>query len=300
MTSLCWKRHWSRAACVSAHIIVYCVKSLCLENPTINKCSCGTIDVYVQQIWPWRCLIYIVNMRIFFIPCWDETVDEIWFVRVLCFKEVLWYDGAWHVICILAHYSDVIMGTIASQITSLTIVYSTIYSDADQRKHQSSASLAFVWGIHREPVNSPHKWPVTRKMFPFDDVIMGHVIMSRCRFHLSRLDFTFLLWRTHLPQGKNGCHFADDILKCILANENFVFWVKFHWSLFLVVQLTIIQHGLDNGLAPNRRQSIIWTSADPIHRLIIYTCRNRGRYGRLPQSSHHLHSYNAPWTNFIP
>ena len=64
------------------------------------------------------------------------------------------------------------MDTMASQITSLTIVYSTIYSDADQRKHQSSVSLAFVWGIHRGPVNSPHKWPVTRKMFPFDDVIM--------------------------------------------------------------------------------------------------------------------------------
>ena len=60
----------------------------------------------------------------------------------------------------------------ASQITSLTIVYSTVYPDADQRKYQSSASLAFVWVIHRWPVNSPHKWPVTRKMFPFDDVIM--------------------------------------------------------------------------------------------------------------------------------
>ena len=64
------------------------------------------------------------------------------------------------------------MGAMAAQITSLTIVYSTVYSDADRRKHQSSASLAFVWGIHRGPVNSPHKWPVTRKMFPFDDVIM--------------------------------------------------------------------------------------------------------------------------------
>ena len=64
------------------------------------------------------------------------------------------------------------MGAIASQITSLTIAYSTVYSDADQRKHQSSASLAFVRGLHRGPVNSPHKWPVTRKMFPFDDVIM--------------------------------------------------------------------------------------------------------------------------------
>ena len=64
------------------------------------------------------------------------------------------------------------MGTLAFQITSLTIVYSTVYADADQRKHQSSTSLAFVRGIHRGPVNSPHKWPVTRKMFPFDDVIM--------------------------------------------------------------------------------------------------------------------------------
>ena len=63
------------------------------------------------------------------------------------------------------------MGMIAYQI-SLTIVYSTIYSDADQRKHQSSASLAFVQGIHWGLVNSMHKWPVTQKMIPFDDVIM--------------------------------------------------------------------------------------------------------------------------------
>ena len=71
------------------------------------------------------------------------------------------------------HYSDVKMGTIASQITGLTIVYSTVYSDADHRKHQSSASVAFV----RSPVNSPHKLPVTRKMFPFDDVIMVCMMM---------------------------------------------------------------------------------------------------------------------------
>ena len=64
------------------------------------------------------------------------------------------------------------MGAMASQFTSITIVYSTVYSGADQRKHQSSESLAFVRGIHRWPVNSPHKWPVARKMLPFDDVIM--------------------------------------------------------------------------------------------------------------------------------
>ena len=64
------------------------------------------------------------------------------------------------------------MGSMASKITSLTIIYSTVHSDADQRKHQSLASLAFVRGIHRWSVNSPHKWPATRKRFPFDDVIM--------------------------------------------------------------------------------------------------------------------------------
>ena len=63
-----------------------------------------------------------------------------------------------------SHYNDVTMSAISSQITSLTIVYSTVYSDVDQRKHQSSASLAFVRGIHRSPVNSPHKGPRTRKM----------------------------------------------------------------------------------------------------------------------------------------
>ena len=63
------------------------------------------------------------------------------------------------------HYNDVIMGVMAFQITNITIVYSTAYSDDDQRKYQSSASRAFVRGIHRWPVSSPHKGPVTRKCF---------------------------------------------------------------------------------------------------------------------------------------
>ena len=57
------------------------------------------------------------------------------------------------------------MRAMTSQITCVSIIYSTIGSGADNRKHQSSASLAFVWGIHRWPVNSPHKWPVTQKCF---------------------------------------------------------------------------------------------------------------------------------------
>ena len=66
----------------------------------------------------------------------------------------------------------IIMSAVKSQITSVSIVYSLVCSDADKKNHQSSASLAVVRGIHRWPMNSPHKGPVTRKMFPFDDVIM--------------------------------------------------------------------------------------------------------------------------------
>ena len=87
------------------------------------------------------------------------------------------------------HYNDVIMSVMASQITGVSIVCWFVGSSADQRKHQSSASLAFGWGIHRWPVNSPHKGPVMRKMFQFDDVIMiwhkicleSHVIDSPVR-----------------------------------------------------------------------------------------------------------------------
>ena len=93
----------------------------------------------------------------------------------------LWSPGVWlpvwrwgvvHEIW-FGPYNDVLMSAIASQITIITIVYSAVYSGAEQRKHQSSASLAFVWWIHLWPVNSPHKGSVTRKMFPFDDVIMA-------------------------------------------------------------------------------------------------------------------------------
>ena len=65
------------------------------------------------------------------------------------------------------HYNDIIMSAMASQITSLTVICSTVCPGAYQRKHQSSAPLAFVRRIHRWPLNSPHKGPVTRKMFPF-------------------------------------------------------------------------------------------------------------------------------------
>ena len=85
----------------------------------------------------------------------------------------------------MCHYDDVIMTILAYQITSLTVVYSIVYSGVNQRKHQSSASLAFVREIHRGPVNFPHKWPVTRKMFPFDDVIM---------YRYNLFDIRYIIW----------------------------------------------------------------------------------------------------------
>ena len=80
------------------------------------------------------------------------------------------------------------MGAMVCQITSLTIVYSAVYSGADQRKHRNYASLAFVHTVcTRWPVNSPHKWPVTRKMFPFDDVIMWNSwLVTPARWQLNR------------------------------------------------------------------------------------------------------------------
>ena len=71
------------------------------------------------------------------------------------------------------HYNDVIMSAMASQVTSLTIVYSTVYSSRRSKK----TSKLRVTGLCA--VNSPHKGPVTRKTFPFDDVIMGwHVVIT--------------------------------------------------------------------------------------------------------------------------
>ena len=98
------------------------------------------------------------------------------------------------------HYSDAILGAMASQITSLTIVYSNVYSGSDQRKHQSSASLAFVRGVHRWLVNAPHKWPVTRKMFPFDDVILvGSDVIYDVEGNTFSTNDSFCIKTHHLP-----------------------------------------------------------------------------------------------------
>ena len=71
------------------------------------------------------------------------------------------------------HYNDVVKSAKESQITGLSIVCNDVCSGTDHRKHQSSALLVFVRGIHRSPGESSHKRPVTRKMFPFDGIVMA-------------------------------------------------------------------------------------------------------------------------------
>ena len=136
-----------------------------------------------------------------------------------------------------SHYIDVTMGAIASQVSSLTIVYSIVYWDADQRKHQGSASLAFVRGIHRGPVNSPHKWPVTRKMFPFDDAIMFKVDNFTWKSHPSLTVYIYniyiyiYIWRVTIENGERidtklgggWCHWCRDANKTLSCES-----VRFH------------------------------------------------------------------------
>ena len=124
----------------------------------------------------------------------DKRSFTSWTIKLFSSWFIVWCNS----ISNSTHFNDVIIGAKASQITSLAIVYSAVYSGADQRKHQSSASLAFVRGIHRGPVNSPHKWQVTRKMFPFGDVIMQHnscgLITPTGRSCPGRYQMEFIMW----------------------------------------------------------------------------------------------------------
>ena len=133
-----------------------------------------TSCLIVNSNSPWMLYPYGLSDIFFLQGLWcaqqcsgDKVVHPFLISRLL---QTIMQDFCCHGQHIMPHYNDVIMGAIASQITSLTIVYSTVYSGTDQRKHQSSTTLAFVRWIHQGPVNSPHKWPVTRKHY--DDVII--------------------------------------------------------------------------------------------------------------------------------
>ena len=130
------------------------------------------------------------------------------------------------------------MGTMAPQITSLTIVYSTVYSGTDQSKHQSSTSLAFVWGIHRGPVNSPHKWPVTWKMFPFDDVIMIYVNGALAKL---LLEWGIDVLSHHIP--------LFDMIQ-LFIHDYIQFWIISSFFIFVIIILNVITYPCSGDMGP--------------------------------------------------
>ena len=146
-----------------------------------------------------------------------------------------------------SHHNHVIMSAMASQITSITTVYSSVYWGADQRKHPSSAFLVFVRGIHRWPVNSQHKGPVTWKKFPFGDVIMcvhqyitQHLYRTICNGAAeSNLCSSWMV--THWGRDKMVAIFQTTFSNAFCLKKINKFRLRFHWSLFRRVQLAIFQ-----------------------------------------------------------
>ena len=122
-------------------------------------------------------VVWLLNSVTYFAMLSENPFKPTCMIRSFPSGEYCIFTRDLDLACIVAdsaasHYNNVIMSAMASQITSLTIVYSTVYSGTDQRQRQSSESLAFVRRSQPWPVNSPHKGPVTQKMFSFDDVIM--------------------------------------------------------------------------------------------------------------------------------
>ena len=103
----------------------------------------------VPDVTQWHCELHV-------------RTEDTFLAHTCNYQQWRWLGSS---VALGEHYSDVIMVAIASEISSLTIVYSIVYSGADQKKYKSSASLAYVRGIHWWPVNSTHKWPVTRIFF---------------------------------------------------------------------------------------------------------------------------------------
>ena len=117
------------------------------------------------------------------------------------------------------------------------IVYSTVYSGADQRKYQGSASLAFVRGIHRGPMDSPYKGPVTRKMFPFDDVIMQTLSYYGCICK----HWQSLIWLFTYSSQKRYWIYIQYIDICFVMSTTF--WlviIHSHWT--CIIYLIFVCH----------------------------------------------------------
>ena len=150
-------------------------------------------------------------------PLWGESTNHCCFYSDKASNVELW---CFFIGILNTHYNDIIMSMMVSQITSLTTIYSTIYSGADQRIHLSSASQAFVWWIHWSPANSSHEGPVKQKMFPFDDVIMWTSYSTSVQL-LVIWDTTTLMW-----DHCNGSHqHPCDQYQISFQHINFVWFI---------------------------------------------------------------------------
>ena len=204
-----------------------------------NLCTgrlCIEPDQFIGEYeWLQYCRIILGWVYETLSPLWgciiDPSLTMHYFVTEKCAHmcTFLWQNGTlwdmWLVHCGICaiHYTDVIMTTIASQITSLTVVYSTVYSDADQRKHQT-----------------PRHWPLCGEFtgtgeFPAQMASKAENVSIWWRHHgsIPRCDIrhtslTHLPWTTWPPFRRR--YFQMNFLEWI-----FLFWLKFHLRLFLMV-----------------------------------------------------------------
>ena len=171
------------------------------------------------------------------------------------------------------------MDSMASQISSLAIVYSAIYLGGDQRKHRSSASLAFVRWSHIPAQMTSNAENVSIWWRQIEKSTCGtQSVKKRINTDIwARNQFLFLLRYIvnqsynykHIHTGISLTHWGRDKMAAVSQTtpsnafsrmKMLEFRLRFHGGLFLRVQLTIFQRGSDNGLAPVRRQATIWTN----------------------------------------
>ena len=144
-------------------------RSKCRYLPGSNVFMSGYIYWYMIDMF--TKLMHIIVLSVTDILASTLTRPLVLTKVFICFLQVSMVINNFK-ISLPEHYNDIMMSMMASQITSLKVIYSTVYSGVDQRKHHSSASLAFVRGIHQGQVNSPDKWPEMWQMFPLYNVIM--------------------------------------------------------------------------------------------------------------------------------
>ena len=200
---------------------------------TLNINVMVSKDIYFTAFGEIRQCQFYLNLL------WIQTIAVMtirqWLNDKMRMMEIRRWDMT---VCV--HYIHVIMSAMACQIAG--IGYSTACSGADQRKHKKSASLTFVWRIHRWPLNSSHKGPVTRKMFAFDDVIMFTFLPKKnfiqpvpfrpCRHYASLIQTLPNRW-TWWPvlyifmSGRPGCMYAISLHASVTSY--FLMMASSHW-----------------------------------------------------------------------